>query len=160
VRRLLSERTRNGVLSLLTTIACALPHASVADEPVDLVVITHPSSPGHVLSASELRAVFTRVLRDWPDGTPVIAINLASNVPGRAVFDRVVLGMDPDDVAQFWIDQKIRGDRPPPLQLSSAAAIVDLVSRTPGAIGYVPPSALKPRLKVVARIRHNQVVLP
>jgi hypothetical protein len=107
-----------------------------------------------------LRAVFTRVLRDWPDRTPVTAINLAPSVPERVVFDRVVLGMDPDDVAQFWIDQMIRGDSPPPRQLSSAAAIVDLVSRTPGAIGYIPDSKLKPRVKVVARIRRSQVVMP
>jgi hypothetical protein len=54
----------------------------------------------------------------------------------------------------------IRGDSPPPRQLSSTAAIVDLVSRTPGAIAYIPESKLKLRVKVVARIRRGQVVMP
>lgn len=153
-------RMWSGVFGIVAMLGCLLSHPSGAEEPADLVVIVHPSSPVRVLSANDLRAVFTRVLRDWPDRTPVSAINFAPSVPERAVFDRVVLGMDPDDVAQFWVDQMIRGDSPPPRQLSSAAAIVDLVSRTPGAIGYIPESKLKLRVKVVARIRRGQVVMP
>jgi ABC-type phosphate transport system substrate-binding protein len=150
----------SSVFGMVAMLGCLLSHPSGAEEPAGLVVIVHISSPVHVLSANDLRAVFTRVLRNWPDGTPVTAINFAPGVLERAVFDRVVLGMDPDDVAEFWVDQMIRGDSPPPRQLSSAAAIVDLVSRTPGAIGYIPESKLRPRVKVVARIRRNQVVMP
>lgn len=143
----------------LGLLVLSLPTAR-AEEPEPLAVIVHPALSLRVLAARELAAVFTRVLGTWPDKTPITPLNLPQGAPQRIAFDQAVLHMGPEEVAQYWIDKKIRGDDLPPRQVRSALAVVEMVSRTPGAIGYVPASLAKQGVRIVARIRRDQVVSP
>lgn len=78
----------------------------------------------------------------------------------RHGFDAAVLGLDPDRVARYWIDRKIRGGERPPLTAPSSALVVKLVSKTSGAVGYIEATALDASVKVVAKVVNGQVVAP
>lgn len=126
----------------------------------EIAIIANKAIAISKLSRNELRPIFQTKKDTWPDGTPAHPMNLPESSPIRQAFDTAVLGLDPDRVARYWIDRKIRGgDRPPPM-LSSSALIVKLVSKTAGGLGYVEASAVDGSVKVVAKVVDGQVVAP
>ena len=85
-------------------------------------------------------------------------IRVLGGLPARTHFDRVVLGMTPDEVARFWIDRRIRGRGSPPTKAPKAATVLKVVAALAGAIGYVPQSQVGPGVKVVARVAQDKVI--
>jgi hypothetical protein len=128
-------------------------------EPADnLAVIVHADNPVRV-TAGELESVFLRHELEWPDGDPVIPVNATPDSARRKQFDRVVLGMSPDEVARYWLDQRIRGAGTAPREIGDAFLTLRLVARIKGAIGYVPEGSELRDVRVVARIRDGKLVL-
>jgi len=72
------------------------------------VVVNANVSVGH-LSAAELEAIFTSSKRTWPDGSNIGAFSYAPDNDIRRIFDKVVLRMRAEEVAKYWIDQRVRG---------------------------------------------------
>ena len=68
--------------------------------------------------------------------------------------------MDPDAVARFWLDRRVRSGSPPPRQAPDPVMIARLVAKLEGAIGYVPESLVARDVRVVARIRNGKVLPP
>jgi ABC-type phosphate transport system substrate-binding protein len=135
---------------------------SQAGDPKDIIVIfTHKAGAAEILSRDELRPIFQTRINSWPDGTPATPFNLPSADPLRRGFDAAVLGLDPDSVVRYWIDRKIRGGPRPPQIAPTGSAMIKIVSKTPGAIGYADgTAALDANVKVVARVLGGQVVNP
>jgi hypothetical protein len=88
----------------------------------------------------------------WGDNERILAFNAPAMNPVRVAFDRSVLGMDPDEVARFWIDRRVRGGHRPPRQLTSWALMLRVVSAVDGAIGYAPASAANDTVKSLMTI--------
>ncbi|MEN9580865.1 MAG: hypothetical protein RJA70_3874 [Pseudomonadota bacterium] len=124
------------------------------------MVVVNPSNPITKLSTAELRPIFQTSKRQWPNGTAIDAVNLPEPSPQRQVFDRAVLGFDPESAASYWIDRKIRGDARPPRKLPTAATVLAHVAATPGGVGYVPAGKLGKGVKIVARIINGRVQVP
>src|SRR5690606_14980324 len=103
----------------------------------DLVVVVHPSV-GEAISMADLGAIFTTRKQSWNGGKRIVPFNFPAKHEVRVAFDEAVLSMDPDAVARYWIDRKIRGGNPPPKQIQNAELVVRLVEKLDGAIGYVP----------------------
>ncbi len=112
-----------------------------------------------VSSESDLRPIFQTTKTSW-EGGKALPLNLPEDDATRRGFDAAVLGLDPDRVARYWVDRKIRGGNPPPKNVPSAAMIVKVVSSKPGAIGYVPTNSVNSGVKVVAKVRGGLVVAP
>jgi ABC-type phosphate transport system substrate-binding protein len=141
---------------LLAALALTGNAHSGADE---IVVIAHPSTSVGALSESDLRPIFQTTKTSWEGGT-ALPLNLPDSDAARRGFDAAVLGLDPDRVARYWVDRKIRGGNPPPKNVANASLILKVVASKPGAIGYVPASSLTSQVKVVARIRGGAVFAP
>jgi ABC-type phosphate transport system substrate-binding protein len=155
-------RKKRGWLYLVvcgSVLVCALPGwAGNASETI--VVITGKTAKFDAVSRDDLRPIFQTKKDTWPDGSPVKPFNLAESSPLRHGFDAAVLGLDPERVARYWIDRKIRGGERPPQTAPSSAIMVKIVSKTPGAVGYVEANAADSSVKVVARIVNGQVTKP
>ena len=108
----------------------------------------------------ELRQIFQTTKTTYPSGGSVTAVNLPEDSPLRKEFDSTVLGLDPDRVARYWTDRKIRGDARPPKKVPSPAAVVRTVSKSEGAIGYVPESEAGADVKVIAKVVNGKVLSP
>lgn len=129
--------------------------------PSDLLVIVNSQNPTGRLSASELRPIFQTSKRKWDSGALVEPVNLPEKSVQRQVFDKAVLGFDPDTALRYWIDRKVRGEARPPKKLATPAAVLAHVASTAGGIGYIPAEgSLAAGVKVIARVSGDQVKNP
>jgi hypothetical protein len=140
--------------------ALALAGRSDADESPELAVIVHKGVPGGGLDRAELAAIFTVSRRTWPNGGSVVPLNAPIGSIPRKAFDHIVLGLQPNEVGQFWIDQRIRGQARPPRQIAEPRLLLRLVAQLAGAIGYVPPAIVDLSVRVVARVRGGKLLPP
>ena len=146
--------------SMMTLLA--LPHLGQAEDVKEtILVIAHQDVALRVLTRDELRPIFQTKKNSWPDGSAARPFNLPEADSTRRGFDAAVLGLDPDRVARYWIDRKIRGGDHPPQIVPSAAVMMAIIGKTPGAIGYVDSNVpLSPKVKVIAKIVGGLIVAP
>jgi hypothetical protein len=150
---------RVGVITLLLLVLGGGLGRTETREPLALDVFVNASSSITSLNASDLAEMYNGSRHTWANGTTVIALNLPANQPLRTEFDRVVLGMSPDQVGRYWIDQRIRGASKPPRQVEDPLLVMKLVGRLPGAIGYAPTGAVTgAEVRIVAQIRNHKVI--
>ncbi|MDX2023657.1 MAG: hypothetical protein SF187_25690 [Deltaproteobacteria bacterium] len=127
---------------------------------IDLDVISHKATSFAKLSRQEVAAIFTRAIRTWRGGEMLRPFNFRPGSAERLTFDHVVLDMDPDQSAQFWIDKLVRGEGEPPRKVGDARTMLKVVASLPGGIGYVPAGVADGTVRVVARIRKGKVESP
>jgi len=101
------------------------------------------------LSFADLRQLY-RGKQVSVSGTKLVPFNHPANSPDRVAFDRIVLGMSPEEVGRYWIDQRIRGGDSPPRTIDSVALLVRVVGALPGAFAYVREGFSASDLKVVS----------
>lgn len=149
-----------GLVSVAVAAVLAGPGAAAQERPPNLAVIVHPEAPPKSLTALQLNAIFTSSQKSWPGGSSIVAFAYPNENRLRVEFDRVVLGLTPDQVGRFWIDQRIRGGARPPRQVPDPALALRLVASLRGSIGYVPAAMASPAVRVVARIVDGKVLPP
>ena len=123
----------------------AAPALRAADPP--LVVIVAATNPIQDISRASLRRAFLGEPTSGPGGK-LIPLNQPPGSSARNQFDRIVLGLDPEDVARFWIDQRIRGQGGAPRAIP-AAMLVRVIPQLAGTIGYVRANEVGPGVKII-----------
>ena len=116
---------------------------------VRLQLITAKANPIRDISLPELRQLY-RGRRIPLSGLKAVPFNHPPGTPDRVGFDGLVLGMGPQEVARYWVDQKVRGGDAPPRTVDSVALLLRVIVALPGAIGYVREGFMSPDLKVVS----------
>jgi hypothetical protein len=122
---------------------------ALAASSVRLVVIVAAGSPLDNLDISVLARLFGGDPVTAPGGHGLIPFNHPPRSPDRVLFDQKVLGLDPDQVAKYWVDRKIRGQPGPPRTATSLRMLVGVVSKLPGAIGYIRPEYLSSEVRAI-----------
>lgn len=84
-------------------------------------------------------------------GVTVAAVNLRSGNTVRAHFLQTYLNQDEEKYTAYWTVRRYIGKGTPPRELANGAEVVNFVQSTPGAIGYVEDSDLKPGLNILLR---------
>ncbi|MEY4580449.1 MAG: hypothetical protein RL701_5152 [Pseudomonadota bacterium] len=149
------------VCLIMAALLLLIPLPSLAGGGVEpIAVIANKAVNIAKISRDDLRPLFQTKKDSLPDGTPAKPFNLPESNASRQGFDAAVLGLDPDRVARYWIDRKIRGGERPPQTAPSSAVMVKVISKTPGGIGYVEVSAIDASVKVIAKIIDGNVVAP
>jgi len=143
----LSPRRRQFLRALLSLgIGASVRPLYAANEPI--AVVMGSASQQRAMSSDRLRRVFLATPSDDDSGRRFVPINLGQSSHVRERFDRNVLRMTPEEAARYWIDQRLRGNKPP-----RSASSIELVRRAlqemPGAISYLPVSAVG-SLRIVA----------
>jgi ABC-type phosphate transport system substrate-binding protein len=114
-------------------------------------VVVNASRPG-TLKRRQVADLFLKPGPRWPDGTPVIVMDLSVNDAARAAFSKDVLEQSTAAVVHHWQRQMLTGRVMPPL-VKSEEALLSSVASTPGGIGYVHPGAALPEgVKVVTLV--------
>ncbi len=117
-----------------------------------LVIVVNPKNPIRTLGSGEIEAIFTTRRLDWPGGSRIVAFNFPPRHPAREEFDRRALHLEPDEVARFWIDRRVRGGHPPPRQIPDAKTMLRVVASLETAVGYVTSGEADGSVRVVAEI--------
>jgi DNA-binding transcriptional LysR family regulator len=140
--------TRRFCFSLALVFLLAVSNANGKHEE-KFVVIVNPSNHFDALSRSKLSFLYLRKVSRWPWGAEVDPIDLRAQEPARRQFTRDVLGTTEEQLAQYWIDQRITRGVGPPTEARDVAAAKAMVAAHPGAIAYIPESAVDNTVKVI-----------
>ena len=135
-------RRRTFLQASATLLAPTLESEWAWAAPYVIVPIVASSSPMRDISMGSLRRVFCSEQVNAPSGVRLVGFSQPSGARARELFDRIVLGMDPDQVAHYWVDQRIRGGPRPPRTVASIALLREVVNRYPGAVGYLATTDL------------------
>ena len=81
----------------------------------------------------------------------VTVANLAVGHPLRQRFLSAYLQTDEERYRAYWTVRRHVGKGAPPRELGSVAEMVDFVTRTPGAVGYVDAAAASAGMNVICR---------
>jgi hypothetical protein len=114
-----------------------------------LAVVVSAKSSQKELSLSTLRRIFLNLPTDNDDRNRFMPINAVPKSPLRMSFDKVILGLDAQEVGRYWVDQRIRGVAAPRV-IPDFSMVRGVVAKWPGAISYLPLSQVGPELKVLA----------
>ncbi|MEO6623436.1 MAG: hypothetical protein ABIN37_01185 [Burkholderiaceae bacterium] len=81
----------------------------------------------------------------------VTAVNADVGSSLRERFLKAIIEKEEDSYTGRWLVMRTKGLGKPPKELPNAAAIINFVTTTPGAIGYVSEADLRPGLNIVFR---------
>jgi len=100
-------------------------------------VIVHPSVSESNLTTSHLRRIFTMRQTQWSDGQRITVFVLPRHHVLHLQFSKERLEMYPYQLDRIWNKLTYSGLGVAPFMVTSPAALIDAVRKTPGAIGYI-----------------------
>lgn len=107
----------------------------------DFKVVVNDANPVDGLDEDELSRIFLKKTTRWPNGSAVLPVDGSPDSAVRESFSRAVHDKEVPWIKSYWQRQIFSGRETPPPELASARDVLDYVSRTPGAIGYVDTGA-------------------
>lgn len=140
------RRCRSLALRWALLLLALLPASTPARAGV--VVIGHASLPR--LDDGLVQKIYSGKVIEVA-GVGVTAVNLRSGSAARGAFLQTYLAQDEEKYTAYWTVRRYIGKGVPPRELASGADVVNFVQNTPGAIGYVDDSDLKPGLNILLR---------
>ncbi len=141
-----SEINRRRCIQLLSSLALVAESAAADVEPVAIIVPAGSSQKQ--LSMDNLRRIFLNNPTNNDEGERFIAINHRRGSDPRVRFDRAVLNLSPTESERYWIDQRLRGKKPP-ITAPSIAVIRRAMRELGGAISYLPLSLVDSSMAVL-----------
>lgn len=137
------------VVSLLVLLSCV--RAAGAQ---DVVLVVNNDVQISAIGNSDLRAIFLGSKTKFADGSHAVPVTLKGG-PIHEVFLKNHLGQSPEDFRAQWRKAVFTGQGAMPKACDSEAAVIEYVSATPGAVGYlsrIPPEAAdKVKLLIAAK---------
>jgi ABC-type phosphate transport system substrate-binding protein len=112
----------------------------------EIMIVTNRAASVSEISRDQLRDIFTGARTRFGDGSRAVPVLLKGG-PVHEVFLSRMIGDNPDEFRVRWRRAVFTGQGAMPKEFQSEAALLDYVSATPGAIGYVSripdPAAVK-----------------
>ena len=129
-------------------LAAALVLAASGRARAQIAVVVHPSNATTQLSMDELRRIFLGKTTSFHGAG---RIEVAGALPSRDAFCRAALGLDVEQYRRRWMALAFRGEvQELPKELPDPQAVRRYVAEHPGAIAYLPLSAVDGDVRVVA----------
>lgn len=132
------------ILILWPYAALAQPAAPVSS------IVAHPSVAVSALSRAQLRSIFLMRQVVWPDGTAIKVFVLPPESTGHQQFCREQLQLFPYQLERVWQKLIYSGTGTAPSTLPDRTAMLEMIARTPGAIGYTESEEGTQVVKVIA----------
>jgi ABC-type phosphate transport system substrate-binding protein len=139
---------RNLKKTILKCVAFALALVALGLASAGVAVIGHPNVPK--LDEQTVQKLYTGKLIEI-GGMSATAVNAQISSTARASFLKTYLNQDEEKYSAYWTVRRYIGKGNPPRELASSSEIINFVKSTPGAIGYVDETEVKPGLNVLIR---------
>ncbi len=135
------------LIKLIPFIAVMVAQGVLA-EPVAVIV---NSANNQMLSPAEVKSIYGDKTIAWSNGDKIAVYNLPPEDQSTEPFAQKVLGMSARDAAAEESNRAIKNTSRNPQQTKRAVLVSSIVSKTPGAIGYVPKDMAnsKPGIRVL-----------
>lgn len=119
-----------------------------------VAVIAHPEAPAEQLDKAELLDFYTRDVRVWKSGEPVVVFDLKQKNSVKKAFYQF-LGKSTSRMKSIWMKKMLSGEGDPPEALPNQKTLVERVLATPGAIGFVASDSIPEGAKVLLKITRD-----
>ena len=115
----------------------------------NVVVVTHPDTKVKTVSVEIVKAIYSLEEQAWSDGSKIIPYNLKENGDIKSAFYEAI-GKKPSVLRKHWLRMHLTGEATPPKAVKTAEEMLDVISTTPNAIGYLPKHLVSQKVKVLA----------
>lgn len=124
----------------------SFPGIAVAD---DLIVIGNRSVPASELSQSDIQSIFLGKKKMWDNG---LKVEMATLGDGELTdrFLNSFVKKNSNMFRNYWKKQVFTGGGKPPVTFEREKDLVDYVSKTKGALGYVSSQSYSDSVKILA----------
>jgi ABC-type phosphate transport system substrate-binding protein len=123
------------MISGLTAITLCLIIISLANS-AEIVIIGNKSISEMRLDKRELKNIFLGRKTIWSDNKKIVFITQEDQAISQR-FLKEYINMTPDQMLEYWKEKVFTGQGTPPRSFPSNGEIIQYISQTPGAIGYV-----------------------
>ena len=145
---------RRSSISLAALLCVSLWSATSEPKPNrHFVMIVNWQNPMTELTGPKVKMIFLRRISRWPWGAETRPMDLTEVSVLRREFTKDLLGTTPAELAVYWIDQKATRNVDPPEIVPTVEAVKAIVAAQPGAIAYIPTSALDNTVKLLEIVR-------
>ncbi len=93
------------------------------------------------LKWKQVRSIFKGERSFWQNGSSVVLVLPASNLPVADDIAKQVYGSDVAGMQKFWLALVFQGRGKPPIFISSEEEIIRFVSQNPGAVALISATA-------------------
>ncbi len=115
-----------------------------------VVVIVNKANTNSV-DKSIIQKIYTGKINSWPNGDPILAIDLPESSSVRASFTSSVIGKTIGNMRALWAKIIFTGSGAPLKIVGSDAEVKRIVAGNPNAIGYISASSLDGSVKAVLK---------
>lgn len=133
----------------LTLLVWLIPLLAMAD----MAVIVNSANPVKQLTQAQVADLYLGRSRSFPGGEYALVFDLPRDAPLRERFFTRLAGMTPQQVNAYWSRLMFTGQVLPPQALPNDQAVLDIVRRNPGAVGYVKAEGLDSGVRVVLTLK-------
>lgn len=117
----------------------------------DIVVVTGKNTPLSSLSKKEVIDIFLKK-RVSLNGVKIVAVNLPASHSLRGLFEKSLLKMESDELADYWTERHYNGVTPPIVQQSGDGAKAFL-KHVDGSISYIEREKIDSDLKILLSVK-------
>ncbi len=121
-------------ITMLTLIVLA-QHTGIAQEKG--IIIVHKSVPTDSMSSSDIQDIYMGRDLLWDNTVKIEPVMLEKKHEITKRFLKQILDMNYSKFRRFWLRKTYSGNKPGPKYLDSIDRMIEFVSQTAGAIGYV-----------------------
>lgn len=141
-------------MSKLTYIFLLIPLllSTTLAKAADMVVIVSASSDVTAMSKREVIDLFMGRYVVFPNGKTAQLLDHAHESQTRKDFYKTLTGKNSAQINAYWARLIFTGRAHPPKEVVNDQAVIDLVSGSPNAIGYVDAKTINKSVKVVLRL--------
>lgn len=115
----------------------------------DYAVVANKSVGAGSLSKADAQAIFLGDKTKWDDGKAVDFVLFEEEATQKAFLQEVV-GKTPSQFDSYWKRLVFTGKGSAPKTFGDAQKLIDYVSATPGAVGYVPAGKADASVKIIS----------
>ena len=119
----------------------------------DIVVIVNAANPVQKMTSDEVAALYLARSRTFSTGEFVLVFDQPRDSALRQQFFKLVANMAIGQVNTYWSRLMFSGQEMPPQVLPNEQAVIDIVRRNPGAIGYVSTPPKEASVRAVLQIK-------
>jgi ABC-type phosphate transport system substrate-binding protein len=113
-------------------------------------LIANLEVPAENLSRSLVRSIFSMRMTNWPGGMPIRVFVLGDKSKLHSSFSKRILGVFPHQLRRAWNRQIFSGTGQAPEKVESEREMLEKVTHTPGAIGYLSEDMINEQIRTLA----------
>ena len=102
----------------------------------DIIVVANPNVPTDTLAQDEIQSIFLGEIVKWSDNT-MITVVILKNQEVHELFLKKYIKRTAFQFNNVWRRILFTGKGKPPIRMKSQGELLEYVSKTAGAIGYV-----------------------